>query len=352
MGDDHKYRTREYDEFEGFKTLESFISNEQHLHPKSRGFFADILRRIGIASKIIESKVQRAGLVDVLGKQGHVNVQGEEQMKLDLLSQEVMMNTLGWLPAVAGMASEEEEDVMRLPPHADENDTYVILFDPLDGSSNIDANVSIGTIFSIHRRVTKWGSCELVDFLQPGNKQLAAGYVVYGSSTMFVYSTGNGVHGFTLDPEVGEYVLSHQNMRFPDSVRCFSANESNYFGWDEPTRKFADHIRYGGEERYKKVSSRYIGSMVADFHRNLLYGGVFLYPADTEHPKGKLRLLYECSPMAWLAQQAGGAATTGSMDILDIQPEELHERVPIVIGNKQEVELYEKFVREHAAGQA
>jgi fructose-1,6-bisphosphatase I len=344
MGDSKDLRNREFDEFEGFVTLESFLSNEQHMHPSSRGFFADILRRIGVASKIIGSKVQRAGLVDVLGKHGKVNVQGEEQMKLDILAQEVMMNTLGWLPAVAGLASEEEEEVIRLPPHPDENDTYVLLFDPLDGSSNIDANVSIGTIFSIHRRVTKGGACELVDFLQPGRKQLAAGYVVYGSSTMFVYSTGNGVHGFTLDPEVGEYVLSHRNIRFPDKCRCFSANDSNYDDWDKPTRKFADYIRYGDDPRYAGTSSRYIGSMVADFHRNLLYGGVFIYPADTKHTNGKLRLLYECSPLAWLAEQAGGAATTGDRSILDVKPEGLHQRTPIVIGNKQEVELYEKMV--------
>lgn len=349
MDENNGLRARQFDEFEGFVTLESFLSNESHLHPKSRGFFSDILRRIGVASKIVGSKVQRAGLIDVLGKQGNINVQGEEQMKLDILAQEVMMNTLQWLPAVAGMASEEEEEVIRLPPHPDENDTYVLLFDPLDGSSNIDANVSIGTIFSILRRVTKWGSCELVDFLQPGIKQLAAGYVVYGSSTMFVYSTGNGVHGFTLDPEVGEYVLSHRNIRFPDKCRCFSANDSNYNDWDAASRKFADHIRYGNDPRYAKTSSRYIGSMVADFHRNLLYGGVFMYPADTKHPNGKLRLLYECSPLAWLAEQAGGAATTGSQRILAVEPNELHQRCPIVIGNKQEVELYEKMAAGRSA---
>jgi fructose-1,6-bisphosphatase I len=332
-------------------TLESFIANEQHLHPQSRGFFADILRRIGVASKIIASKVQRAGLVDVLGSGGTINPQGEEQKKLDVLAQEVMMNTLQWLPAVAGLASEEEEDVMRLPPHPSEQDAYVLLFDPLDGSSNIDANVSIGTIFAIHRRVTKWGSCELVDFLQPGSKLLAAGYVIYGSSTMFVYSTGAGVHGFTLDPEVGEYVLSHPNMRVPASCTCFSANESNYNKWDEPTRKFADHIRYGGDQRYEKTSSRYIGSMVADFHRNLLYGGIFMYPADYKNKNGKLRLLYECAPLAYLAERAGGAASSGPARILDIQPEELHQRVPIVIGNRHEVALYEQMIAEHAKGQ-
>ncbi len=347
MKDQCQEGVRTFDEYEGFITLESFIANQQSLHPQSRGFFADILRRIGVASKIIQAKVRRAGLVDILGKQGQINVQGEEQMKLDILAQEVIMNTLQWLPAVAGVASEEEEDVIRLPPHPDENDTYVLLFDPLDGSSNIDANVSIGTIFSIMRRRTDSGTCAMSDFLQPGHQQIAAGYVVYGSSTMMVYSTGNGVHGFTMDPAVGEYVLSHPNMRFPDTCTCFSANDSNYADWDEPTRKFADHIRFGSDPRYQNTSSRYIGSMVVDFHRNLLYGGVYLYPADHKNKQGKLRLLYECSPLAWLAEQAGGTATTGSQPVLEVVPHELHQRVPIVIGNKQEVELYERFVREH-----
>jgi len=335
---------RKFDEFAGFKTLESFISAEQHLHPSARGFFADILRRIGVASKIIGSKVQRAGLVNVLGAAGSINIQGEQQMKLDVMANQLMINSLGWLPAVAGMASEEEEGVVRLSPHPDENDTYVILFDPLDGSSNIDANVSIGTIFAVLRRVSQGGPCEVKDFLQPGRKILAAGYVIYGSSNMFVYSTGNGVHGFTLDPEVGEYVLSHPDIRIPDQCRCFSANEINYRFWDEPTRRFADFIRGGQDPRYQKTSSRYIGSMVADLHRNLLYGGVFMYPGDKKNPRGKLRLLYECAPMAFLVEQAGGAATDGHTDILDIQPEELHQRCPLIIGNRQEVELYKKFV--------
>ena len=340
---------RKFDEFAGFKTLESFISAEQQQHPSSRGFFADILRRIGVAAKIIGSKVERAGLVDVLGRAGGRNVSGDQQMKLDVLANELMINTLGWLPAVAGMASEEEEGVVRLSPHPDENDTYVILFDPLDGSSNIDANVSIGTIFSIQRRVSEKGPCEVRDFLQPGRRQLAAGYVIYGSSNMFVYSTGNGVHGFTLDPEVGEFVLSHPNIRIPDRCYCFSANESNYQRWDEPTRRFADLVRFGGGPRYQKTTSRYIGSMVADLHRNLLYGGVFMYPADQKNPQGKLRLLYECAPLAFIFEQAGGAASDGRRPILDIQPEELHQRCPLVIGNREEVELYEKMVAEHGA---
>jgi fructose-1,6-bisphosphatase I len=334
-------------EYGGFITLESFIAHEQHLHPKSRGFFTDILRRIGVASKIIASKVQKAGLLNVLGSGGSLNVQGEEQQKLDIIAQEVIFNTLQWLPAIAGLASEEEEDVVRLPPRPAEADAYVVLFDPLDGSSNIDANVSIGTVFAVHRRLTREGPCEQTDFLQPGSRLLAAGYVVYGSSTMFVYSTGGGVHGFTLDPEVGEYVLSHPNMRFPEVCRCFSSNDSNYEKWNKPTRTFADTIRRGKDERYRKTSSRYIGSMVADFHRNLLYGGVFMYPADEKNRSGKLRLLYECAPLAWLAEHAGGSATTGQKRILEIQPKELHQRVPIVIGNRQEVELYEKLVAEH-----
>ncbi|RME22049.1 MAG: class 1 fructose-bisphosphatase [Deltaproteobacteria bacterium] len=355
MADELKQRLelkREFDEFEGFKTLESFISAEQHLHPSARGFFADIIRRIGVASKIIGSRVQRAGLANILGKAGSKNVTGDEQQKLDVLANDLLINTLQWLPAVAGMASEEEEGVLRLPPHPDENDTYVIMFDPLDGSSNIDANVSIGTIFAIHKRVSAGGPCTEEDFLQPGRKLLAAGYVIYGSSTMFVYSTGNGVHGFTLDPEVGEYVLSHPHIRIPDRCWCISANESSYRNWDEPTRRFADHLRFSDDPRYRGIRSRYIGSMVADFHRNLLYGGVFMYPADRKNPNGKLRLLFECAPLAFLAEQAGGAATDGVNDILDIQPTSIHQRSPIVIGNRQEVELYRRFVEQHRASSA
>jgi len=328
-----------------FDTLESYIAKEQRRYPESRGVFADLLRRVGVASKVISAKVQKAGLLDVLGKQGSKNVQDEEQAKLDVIANEIMKATFQWMPLVGGLATEEEEDYISYPPRAgNEGDRYIVLFDPLDGSSNIDANVSVGTIFSIHRVEGDVHQCGERDFLQPGNKQIAAGYVIYGSSTMFVFTTGHGVHGFTLDPEVGEYVLSHEGIRIPDKCTCFSANEANYPKWDDPTRRFVDLIRSRKDDRYQKTSSRYIGSLVADFHRNLLYGGIFMYPADAKTGKGKLRLLYECAPMAMLAEQAGGAATTGRERILDIVPKELHQRVPFIVGNKREVDLYLEMV--------
>ena len=328
-----------------FDTLESYIAKEQRKYPESRGVFADLLRRVGVASKVISAKVQKAGLLDVLGKQGSKNVQDEEQAKLDVIANEIMKATFQWMPLVGGLATEEEEDYISYPPRAgNEGDRYIVLFDPLDGSSNIDANVSVGTIFSIHRVEGDVHQCGEKDFLQPGKKQIAAGYVIYGSSTMFVFTTGHGVHGFTLDPEVGEYVLSHEGIRIPDKCTCFSANEANYPKWDDPTRRFVDLIRSRKDDRYQKTSSRYIGSLVADFHRNLLYGGIFMYPADAKTGKGKLRLLYECAPMAMLAEQAGGAATTGRERILDIVPKELHQRVPFIVGNKREVDLYLEMV--------
>ncbi len=340
-----------------FETLESYIAKEQRMHPHSRGVFSNLLRRIGVASKVVTSKVQKAGLVDVLGMQGTQNVQGETQAKLDVLANDIMKATFRWMPSIAGMASEEDDEMIPVArkTSVDDDDHYIILFDPLDGSSNIDANVSVGTIFSIHRAISDTKGlksdepCILGDFLQPGYKQEAAGYVIYGSSTMLVYTTGHGVHGFTLDPEIGEYILSHENIIIPDRCKCFSANEANYNKWDAPSKQFADYVRFGSEERYQKLSSRYIGSFVADFHRNLLYGGVFMYPADEATGKGKLRLLYECAPIAMLAEQAGGLASTGRERILDIQPSDLHERVPIIVGNRREVELYEKMVAEHDA---
>lgn len=337
-------------EWRDFETLESYIAKEQSVHPSSRGLFSNLLRRIGLASKVVLSKVQSAGLLEVLGKHGDINVQGEEQMKLDVLANETMKATLGWMESISGLASEEEVDIIHVSPHAESENRYIVLFDPMDGSSNIDANVSVGTIFSIHRCISTGGPVTLSDFLQPGSKQVAAGYIIYGSSTIFVYTTGSGVHGFTLDPVIGEYVLSHENIRIPNACKCFSTNDSNYHKWNTATQRFADHVRYSREGRYKNTSSRYIGSMVADIHRNLLYGGVFMYPADAKTGKGKLRLLYECAPLAMLVEQAGGAATTGTQRILDIMPTELHQRVPIVIGNREEVELYEQMMREYGTG--
>jgi fructose-1,6-bisphosphatase I len=332
-----------------FHTLESFIAKEQRRFPESRGVFADVLRRVGVASKVIAAKVKKAGLLDVLGKHGAKNVHGEEQQKLDVIANAIMKATFRWMPLVGGIASEEEKTYTAFPPRSEnEGDRYIVLCDPLDGSANIDANVSVGTIFSIHRLESGSKLCVEQDFLQPGKKQIAAGYVIYGSSTMFVFTTGHGVHGFTLDPEVGEYVLSHEGIRIPDVCTCFSANEANYPKWDAPTRRFVDHIRSREDVRYQKTSSRYIGSLVSDFHRNLLYGGVFMYPMDMKTGTGKLRLLYECAPMAMIAEQAGGAATTGRERILDIVPRELHQRVPFVVGTKRDVRLYQKMVAEAA----
>jgi len=333
--------------WQDFDTLESYIAREQRKYPGSRGVFADLLRRVGLASKVIYSRVGKAGLLDVLGGQGAKNVQGEDQQKLDVIANRVIKATFDWMPAVAGLASEEEETCSVYPrPAGYHGDRYVMLFDPLDGSSNIDANVSVGTIFSIHRCQPSDHDPSIDCFLQLGRYQLAAGYVVYGSSTMFVYTTGHGVHGFTLDPEVGEFVLSHENIQIPDVCKCFSSNDAYYRRWDDQTRRFADLIRYGDDGRYRKTSSRYIGSLVADFHRNLLYGGVFMYPADAATGKGKLRLLYECAPLAMIAEQAGGLASTGRERILDVVPTELHQRVPLVIGNRREVELYEQLIGE------
>lgn len=322
--------------FKDFETLESHIAKEQRMHPHSRGVFSNLIRRVSIASKIIASKVQKAGLLDVLGKYGADNVQGEEQMKLDVIANDIMKAALRWIPQIAGLASEEDEEPTSLPPrpgYQNEQDHYILLFDPLDGSSNIDANVSVGTIFSILK--SKTSLCNMADFLQPGIKQEAAGYVIYGSSTMFVYTTGHGVHGFTLDPEIGEYILSHENIIIPNKFTCFSANELNYADWDEPTKDFVDYIKTSKDSRYQKTSSRYIGSLVADFHRNLLYGGVFMYPADGKNKDGKLRLMYECSPIAMIIEQAGGLATTGQQRILDVVPTKLHERVPFMVGNSK-----------------
>jgi len=335
--------------FRDFETLESHISKQQQMHYNVRGTFSNILRRIGVASKIINSKVQKAGLIDILGNNNHVNVQGEEQVKLDHMANAVMRAAFCVMPSIAGMATEEEESFTAFKHHDIDGSRYIVMFDPLDGSSNVDANVSVGTIFSI-LKCDKDCADELTeeDFFKPGRQLSAAGYVIYGSSTMFVYTTGQGVHGFTLDPEIGEYILSHENITIPDRCKCFSANESNYNKWDKATKEFADTVRFGEDARYKKASSRYIGSLVSDFHRNLLYGGVYMYPVDMTTGKPKLRLLYECAPLAMIVEQAGGCATTGTQNILDIVPNHLHQRVPLVIGNKQEIELYKKLVKKYS----
>ncbi len=336
--------------FRDFETLESYITKQQKLHVNVRGTFSQVLRRIGVASKIIESKVRKAGLVDILGVNGSVNVQGEHQVKLDDMANSIMKAAFSVIPSIAGMATEEEEDFTAFDNIEFDGSRYLVMFDPLDGSSNVDANVSIGTIFAVlkYDKATSKSSVTKEDFFKPGRTLSAAGYVIYGSSTMFVYTTGQGVHGFTLDPEIGEFVLSHENIKIPDQCKCFSANETNYNKWDQATKEFADTIRYSDDKRYQKASSRYIGSLVADFHRNLLYGGIYMYPTDVTTNKPKLRLLYECAPLAMIAEQAGGMASTGTQNILDIVPNQLHQRVPIVIGNKKDVEFYEELVKKYS----
>lgn len=328
------------------RTLESFIRQEQRLHPDSRGIFSDLLRRIGVATKVVASHVKRAGLLDKPSSRLGTSTIKAEPKQFHNLANDIMKSALQWLPSVAGLASRNEDGVVELPDNKDGFDHYIVLFDPLDGASNIDSNGSVGTIFSIYRCVSGYDSPKLEDFLQPGYKQAAAGYVMYGSSTMLVFTSGHGVHGFTLDPEIGEYILSHENILVPDRVKCFSYNDSHIGSWDDTTRKFVDMILNGDCPRYAKTSSRYIGSLVADFHRNLLYGGIFLYPADLRTGKAKLKLAFECAPLAMIIEQAGGLASTGRERILDIRPTDLQQHVPIAIGNRQEVELYEKLVRD------
>jgi fructose-1,6-bisphosphatase I len=300
-----------------------------------------------LAAKLIHREVSKAGLLDILGKSGRTNVQGEEVMKLDEFADRTIYQALDHTGHLCVMASEENEEVLSIPDEYPKG-KYVLNFDPLDGSSNIDANVSIGTIFSVHRRITSGdGPGTARDCMQPGHAQVCAGYLVYGSSTMFVYTTGQGVHGFTFDPSVGEFLMSHENIRIPTRGSIYSVNEGNFSRWDESTRRYVEYLKSddGDGHPYK---SRYIGSLVADFHRTLLYGGIFLYPADRKNPNGKLRLLYEAAPLAFIAEQAGGMATSGDTRILDIEPSELHQRTPLVMGSTDDVEEYLAF----RAGQA
>jgi fructose-1,6-bisphosphatase I len=326
-------------------TFQSHIFEEQrHHHPHASGEFSWLLSGITLATKIVNSQVRRAGLGSLLGPVGGINVQGEVVQKLDVLANEALLYCLGNRGNVAVMASEENAAPVVVPQDR-EHGTYVVVFDPLDGSANLDVNVSVGTIFSIFpREPDPTGSRDpLVDVLQPGRRQVAAGYVVYGSSTMLVYTAGNGVYGFTLDDTVGAFVLSHNDIRMPPHGSTYSVNEANADGFPEPYRRFLAHLRSGKTGR--TYSSRYIGSLVADFHRTLLKGGIFLYPPTRQHAHGKLRLMYEGNPIAFLAEQAGGRATDGTTDILDIQPTGLHQRIPLVVGSREEVEVLMSMLR-------
>ena len=314
-------------------TLSRHIVEEERRHPEATGAFSNILHDIALAAKIISREVNKAGLVDILGGVGTTNVHGERQQKLDVFADEVICKAMDHTGNLCCMASEEHPEVVPIPERFPRG-TYVLLYDPLDGSSNIDFNVSIGTIFSVHRKVSHGADGTLEDCLQPGHRQLAAGYVVYGSSTMLVYTSGAGVHGFTLDPGIGEFLLSHPDIRIPERpVRTYSVNESYYPRWSAGQRRLMDAFK--GEE---SLSSRYIGSLVADFHRTLLAGGVFMYPADSMSPRGKLRLLYEAAPLAMICRAAGGGAIDGRREILDLVPDELHERTPLYIGSLDLVE--------------
>ena len=322
-------------------TIERFIIEEERQHPEATGDLSAILYDLALAGKMIANKVRSAGLADILGSDGEVNVQGEVQQKLDVISNEIIVKALDHGGRLCAMASEEEEGIIHIPERF-KTGKYVLLFDPLDGSSNIDVNVPVGTIFSVYKKITRGSRGEMEDMLQPGRRQVAAGYVIYGSSTMMVYTTGQGAHGFTLDPSIGEFLLSHPHIKIPESGRYLSVNDAYEQNWPEATRSLMR--RYRGLDGVRQpLNVRYVGSLVADFHRNLLGGGVFAYPANTKSPRGKLRLLYEANPLAFIVEQAGGRATDGQRDIMHIEPTELHQRTPLYIGSKSEVDTVGEF---------
>ncbi|AFF23559.1 class 1 fructose-bisphosphatase [Pasteurella multocida] len=329
------------------KTLGQFIVEKQAEYPNAKGELSGILSSIRLVAKVIHRDINKAGLTNnIIGTSGAENVQGETQMKLDLFAHNTMKQALISREEVAGFASEEEENFVAFDTERGRNAKYVILTDPLDGSSNIDVNVAVGTIFSIYRRVSPIGTpVTLEDFMQPGNRQVAAGYIVYGSSTMLVYTTGNGVNGFTYDPSLGVFCLSHENIQIPANGKIYSINEGQYLKFPQGVKKYIKYCQEEDKATHRPYTSRYIGSLVSDFHRNMLKGGIYIYPSATNYPNGKLRLLYEGNPMAFLAEQAGGMASDGYQRILDIQPMELHQRVPLFLGSKEMVEKAQDFMK-------
>ena len=325
-------------------TLTRFIIEEERNHPENTVDFTELLSELTTAAKIIAREVNKAGLAEILGITGRINVHGEAVQKLDEFANATIIRTVDHTGHLAGLASEEMEDIYHIPEKHPLG-KYILFFDPVDGSSNIDVNVNIGTIFSIYQKQSAEEKATPADFLQKGTAQLCAGYVIYGSSTMLVYTTGQGVHGFTLDPTIGEFLLSHEDIIVPRRGTIYSANESYSPEWDPGIRAYLNHLKEKDKATRRPYTARYIGSLVADFHRNLLKGGIFLYPADPKSPQGKLRLMYEASPLAFIAEQAGGRASTGRQRILDLQPTELHQRVPLIIGSPEDVDEAEAFIQ-------
>lgn len=325
-------------------TLERFIHEQEHQHPEATGEFSALLHDLSVAAKLVWREVSKAGLVNILGTVDRTNISGDVVKKLDEFADETIYRAMDYSGHLCVMASEENEDILHIPDGY-KYGNYVLLYDPLDGSSNIDANVTIGSIFSIYKRTSKSGKGTLEDCLQPGHKQVAAGYIMYGSSTVLVYSTGNGVHGFTFDPSIGEFILSREKISIPKKGKIYSANEGNLENWDPRIKRYIQYLKEDDPATGRPYSLRYIGTMVGDVHRTLLYGGIFAYPGDKRNPDGKLRLCYECNPMSYIVEQAGGRATDGSRRILDIQPTALHQHTPIFLGSPDDMELFEEFFK-------
>jgi len=332
-------------------TVTEHLLRQQRLTPQATGAFTLLFNELVVAAKLINRELNKAGLNDIYGSTGEINVYGEQVQKLDDFAHRVLVRRLSQSEQLCAIASEEDADIIEIPSNVPRG-PYILLMDPLDGSSNIDVNVSVGTIFSIRRRIRDTGPVTLDEVLRKGSEQVAAGYFIYGSSTMLVYTTGQGVHGFTLHPALGEFFLSHENIRIPSRGKILSVNEGNYNYWDEGVRRYVDYLKTPDVETGRPYTARYIGSLVSDFHRNLLKGGIFMYPADRKDPKkpsGKLRLMFEAAPMAMVVEQAGGAATDGQRRILDIEPETLHDRVPLFVGSRDDVDEAGRFLRGEAA---
>ncbi|TSA35219.1 MAG: class 1 fructose-bisphosphatase [Porphyromonadaceae bacterium] len=327
-------------------TLNEFIIQRQTDFPYAKGELSRLLSHFGIAAKIVNKKINKAGLVDILGTSGNMNVQGEDQKKLDVFADETFISALQASGEVCGIVTEENQEIITFEDDLSRDGKYIFLMDPLDGSSNIDVNVSVGTIFSVYRRISPRGHyARPDDFLQEGTRMVAAGYIIYGSSTMLVYTTGKGVNGFTLDPSIGEFCLSHPDIRTPEFGSIYSVNEGHYINFPDGIKKYIKYCQEMDPETQRPYTSRYIGSLVADFHRNLLKGGIFIYPSTASSPNGKLRLAYECNPIAFIAEQAGGKASDGYTRILDLKPDSLHQRSPFYVGSRSMVERLEEMIQ-------